>query len=133
MTYDTRTHTVQTHGGDWAGYEQQYGKEPLDFSMNVNPLGIPEAVRQAIAEAAAEADRYPDPLCRKLREAIARREEVPAEWIFCGNGAADIIFRLAQGLQKPRQPQLRADGVRVRGRHRCSARGSCVLLWRILR
>ena len=96
-----------THGGDWAGFEIEYGRKPLDFSMNVNPLGIPEAVRQAIAEAAAEADRYPDPLCRKLREAISLREEVPAEWIFCGNGAADIIFRLAQALKPEEMMPMR--------------------------
>ena len=87
------------HGGDWAGYETEYGKAPLDFSMNVNPLGISQKVRQAIAEAAQTADRYPDPLCRALIQRLAGHESVPPEWIFCGNGAADIIFRLAQALK----------------------------------
>lgn len=27
------------HGGDWAGYEAEYGATPLDFSANVSPLG----------------------------------------------------------------------------------------------
>ena len=49
------------HGGDWASYEIEYGKAPLDFSMNVNPLGISEKVKKAIAEAAETAERYPDP------------------------------------------------------------------------
>ena len=88
-----------THGGDWAGFEIEYGRQPLDFSMNVNPLGISEAVREAIAKAGAAADRYPDPLCRRLIQRLAEAEGVPAEWIFCGNGAADIIFRLARALK----------------------------------
>ena len=81
------------HGGDWAGFEEKYGRIPLDFSVNISPLGIPDSVRQAVADAAAEADRYPDPLCRKLRGRIAEQQGIPAEWILCGNGAAELIFR----------------------------------------
>ena len=84
------------HGGDWASYEIEYGSEPLDFSMNVNPLGISDKVRKAIADAAQTAHRYPDPACRQLRAAIAEAEGVRAEQIFCGAGAADIIYRLAK-------------------------------------
>lgn len=91
------------HGGDWAGFEIEYGEKPLDFSMNVNPMGIPAGVCDAIAKAASGADRYPDPLCRQLRETIAEAEStdvvrIKAEQVFCGNGAADIIFRLAKAL-----------------------------------
>ena len=88
-----------THGGDWAGFAIEYGREPLDYSMNVNPLGIPQEVQQAIAEASLTADRYPDPLCRALTQKLASYEQVQPEQIFCGNGAADIIFRLAQVLK----------------------------------
>ncbi len=42
----------------------------------------------------ATADRYPDPFCRALREKLAAHEGVPAEQLLCGNGAADLIFRL---------------------------------------
>ena len=52
------------HGGDWAGFVQEYGTEPLDFSANISPLGVPEGVQKALRGAASAADRYPDPLCR---------------------------------------------------------------------
>ena len=42
-----------THGGDWAGYQEEYGGQPLDFSANVSPLGVPPGVRKAIRQAAA--------------------------------------------------------------------------------
>ena len=90
-----------THGGDWAGYRAEFGRDPLDFSANVSPLGLPEGVAKAITAALATADRYPDPLCRALREKLAVAEGVPAEWLLCGNGAADLIFRLALA-EKPR-------------------------------
>ena len=80
--------TTLVHGGDWAGFAAEYGAMPLDFSANVSPLGVPDGVRRAIEQAAAQADRYPDPLCRALRAAIAQKEAVPPEHILCGNGAA---------------------------------------------
>jgi len=89
------------HGGDITGYIMQYGKPPLDFSANINPFGIPHGVKAAVAAAIENADAYPDPLCRKLVNAISQFEGVPSDCIFCGNGAADIIFRIALAL-KPR-------------------------------
>lgn len=82
-----------THGGDWAGFALAHGYPPLDFSANISPLGVPPGVQAALREAAGQADRYPDPLCRELRAALSDREGVPAEHILCGNGAADLIFR----------------------------------------
>lgn len=57
-----------THGGDWAGYRAKFGHDALDFSANVSPLGLPEGVALAIVNALPTADRYPDPLCRELRQ-----------------------------------------------------------------
>ena len=36
------------HGGDWAGYRAEFGREALDFSANVSPLGLPAGVAAAI-------------------------------------------------------------------------------------
>ena len=95
------------HGGDWAGYRAEFGCDALDFSANVSPLGLPAGVAAAITNALPTADRYPDPLCRELRAARARAEGVPADWILCGNGAADLIFRLALAV-RPRRALLPA-------------------------
>lgn len=95
------------HGGDWAGYRAEFGCDALDFSANVSPLGLPAGVAAAITNALPTADRYPDPLCRELRAALAGAEGVPADWIFCGNGAADLIFRLALAV-RPRRALLPA-------------------------
>ena len=94
------------HGGDWASFEIEYGKAPLDFSMNVNPLGMSEKVKEAIAEAADYAERYPDPECRRLRDALAKAEGVDPGQIFCGAGAADVIYRLAKAAKRGDEPRL---------------------------
>ena len=83
------------HGGDWAGFEAEYGYFPLDFSANINPLGIPDQIQKAICRAAAQIDRYPDPFCRSLCADLSKSEQVPPSYILCGNGAADLIWRVA--------------------------------------
>ena len=95
------------HGGDWAGYRAEFGCDALDFSANVSPLGLPAGVAAAITNALPTADRYPDPLCRELRAKLALHEGVPAEQILCGNGAADLIFRLVWA-KKPRRALVTA-------------------------
>ena len=62
---------------------------------------------RAITAALPTADRYPDPLCRELRAKLALHEGVPAEQILCGNGAADLIFRLVWA-KKPRRALVTA-------------------------
>ena len=96
-----------THGGDLTGARAVWKGELLDFSANLNPLGMPEPVRRAAEEAVGEAVHYPDPLCRDLRAAIARRDGVEPEQVLCGSGAADLIFRLAFS-QRPRRALVTA-------------------------
>ena len=75
------------HGGD------VYGETVLlDFSSNVNPLGTPPAVIDAIQNAAFGVRRYPDPYCRELTRAIAACEGVLTSYILCGGGAAELIY-----------------------------------------
>lgn len=97
------------HGGDWAGFEMEYGKKPLDFSANVSPLGLPERVRAAAIRALDTADRYPDPLCRRLRAALSAYHGVPAQKIVCGSGASDLIYRLCRVL-KPKRAAVFVPG-----------------------
>ncbi|MEE3380239.1 MAG: threonine-phosphate decarboxylase [Succiniclasticum sp.] len=91
------------HGGDIYGADGLPQKKVLlDFSANINPLGIPSGVRQAIRDAIAGCVNYPDPFCRRLRARLAERLGVPAERIYCGNGASDVLFRLAFSIRPKR-------------------------------
>ena len=86
---------ILIHGGDiYTDRGLQPGEKLLDFSANLNPLGMPAAVREAAVRAISESEAYPDPLCRALRAEIAQKEGIPAEQIVCGNGAADLLYRL---------------------------------------
>ncbi|MDR3302142.1 MAG: aminotransferase class I/II-fold pyridoxal phosphate-dependent enzyme [Spirochaetaceae bacterium] len=94
------------HGGDFYGnaelVQRARDRRLLDFSVNTNPLGSPDAVKAALAASVrGDFERYPDPYCRALRAAIAQFDGVPQEAILCGAGASDIIFRLCLA-KKPR-------------------------------
>lgn len=81
------------HGGDI--YSR---KIKLDFSANINPLGMPQSVKKALADHICDCEHYPDVNCTELANAIAMRENVSADNIVCGNGAADIIYRIVRTL-----------------------------------
>jgi len=88
---------VYSHGGN-ATYES--GNESiLDLSANINPLGMPDGVKSAIIRDIQNCGRYPDSFSGKLREKIALFENVTPDWVFCSNGASDIIFRLPRAVQ----------------------------------
>lgn len=87
------------HGGDILSFNLKYGQKPIDFSANISPLGVANGIKKAIIENLEDISLYPDPKCRKLTHAIASFEQVGLEHIICGNGAADLIFRLTYSLQ----------------------------------
>lgn len=98
------------HGGDIYDdclKEQTEGKVLLDFSANINPLGMPGRVQQAVIRALEDAVHYPDPKCRKLRRRLARTYGLSEEFFLCGNGGADLIYRLAYAL-RPKKALLPA-------------------------
>ena len=99
--------TMLIHGGDITGFEERYGTIPLDFSVNSNPFGLSPKAEAALHSAAKRACQYPDPLYRRLRLAIAKHEALSPEWIFCGNGAADLIWRIVYAV-RPRHALLMA-------------------------
>ncbi len=82
------------HGGDIYRNNVYY-----DFSVNINPLGVPQEVQWVLTEAASHANKYPDLAHEKLVEATARVFDVTEEQIVYGNGASEIIMAIVHALQ----------------------------------
>lgn len=120
-----------THGGDLTGYARRFpGQKPMDFSANLNLLGMPEPVRAALLEAVGECERYPDPFCRALSEGLAAQWDLSPDQVFCGNGAAEIFDRLAAVL-KLKSALLLAPGFSEY--ERSLVREGCACRWSALR
>lgn len=97
-------HTKYQHGGDIYS-----NKVSIDYSANINPLGLPQGVKEELARCIEEpvCCVYPDSQCRDLVKALADYHKVTQDWILCGDGAADLIFGLAFAL-KPKKALLLA-------------------------
>lgn len=87
------------HGGNIYSYKG----EILDFSANINPLGIPNSFKEAICARLDEFTRYPDIHYSGLRENIAAYLGISdKKCIYPGNGAVDVIYKaiLAAGSKR---------------------------------
>ncbi len=79
------------HGGNVYKETSPTGKW-LDFSANINPMGIPDSVRHAILEHLDDIVHYPEPDAPKLKTAISDHYDIPFEQIIPGNGAAELFY-----------------------------------------
>lgn len=87
------------HGGDvW-----RWGDcPPLDFSANLNPLGMAPEVREAALQGVTESVHYPDPRCAALNRALCAQTGMPEEWIFWDSGAVAVLERAVAALRPGR-------------------------------
>ena len=93
------------HGGNVQEISERYQidrKELIDFSANINPLGIPEGVKATLTKGIAELVHYPDIRYRALIQSIADFHAIPAEFVYPANGAAEAIFMLGRTLMLER-------------------------------
>ncbi|MEF9951089.1 MAG: threonine-phosphate decarboxylase CobD [Clostridium sp.] len=89
------------HGGNIDEISRVYGinkDEIIDFSANINPLGLNKSVEESIIKGICNVDRYPDITYRELRDSIARYENTNSENILLGNGAGEVIFNIVRAI-----------------------------------
>ena len=85
---------MQYHGGDI--YRNQIR---LDFSVNTNPLGMPDPVKEALHQAVAEAENYPDIRAQALSAAVAEQLQVRKEQLVFGNGASELFHAVLHTIK----------------------------------
>ncbi|HLS53416.1 MAG TPA: threonine-phosphate decarboxylase [Tissierellaceae bacterium] len=79
------------HGGDLLTYGRKYKGELLDFSTNINPLGVPKGLYEKLFDEFSKLEIYPDIKYRKLKEAVSKYLGCDFENVLVGNGAVEII------------------------------------------
>ena len=92
---------MSIHGGDILSASERSGLPPgeiVDFSVNINPLGPPAAVVDALHADVRELERYPDPAYRALRGALAEAHGIASDDVMVGNGATELIYLAARAL-----------------------------------
>ncbi|MFB9277764.1 threonine-phosphate decarboxylase CobD [Cohnella cellulosilytica] len=89
------------HGGDLWTASARFGVRPeewLDYSANINPLGPPPSVMEALGQCRTAVVSYPDPGHRELKRLLAGRLNVAEDELLIGNGAAECIALALSGL-----------------------------------
>jgi len=88
----------EMHGGDI-----YRNKVEIDFSVNVNPLGIPDSVKSALADAAKSCQCYPDIMNEELKEAICFMTGADGNSVLCGNGASELFLAIVHGIRPKKE------------------------------
>lgn len=85
---------ISLHGGDIYTEGVFKGRKLIDFSSNINPLGISEIFKNNLEEGLKNAEIYPDVHYRELKDNIIKYlgvNFIKENDIVLGNGAAEII------------------------------------------
>lgn len=92
---------LKKHGGNVFKFAQVQGiplDSVIDYSANINPLGLSEKVKSALLDF-DDILNYPDPDYNHLTQAISRYEDVKTDYILLGNGGIECLFLLAEALK----------------------------------
>lgn len=101
---------IAKHGGNIYEVAQKLGIQPteiLDFSANINPLGVPASFRKALIENISMIENYPDPNYEQLIDGMSKYHQISPSCITVGNGATEIIFSIISAL-KPKNALILA-------------------------
>jgi threonine-phosphate decarboxylase len=90
------------HGGNIYRAGEELGipeDKIIDFSANINPLGMPKDVIKEIERNLKYLSNYPDPDAKTLRFEIAKYHTISSESIVCGNGSTELIYLIVRALK----------------------------------
>lgn len=89
------------HGGNIGKSAHSYNLKEggiIDFSSNINPLGISSRIKRAIKQGINALSNYPDPESLAAREALSSWLGVGKNNILVGNGSNEFIHLLPRAL-----------------------------------
>ena len=95
------------HGGNIYEVKRKYDKEVIDFSANINPLGLPPQVKKTVCENFNHILHYPDPEAKGMTRAISQCWKIKKENILVGNGSIELIYLIASCF-KPKTTLIHA-------------------------
>jgi threonine-phosphate decarboxylase len=88
------------HGGDILSYQHLYEGEIIDFSSNINPLGYPKILDEAIITRMDSLKVYPDIQYRVLRQEIAAYLGCGPDEVIVGNGSVEILDHFCKNYER---------------------------------
>lgn len=96
---------IVEHGGNMQALAVELGfqaEDCLDFSANINPLGLSPNVRATLLQQLDQIVTYPDVSYSKTKQALAQFHACGSRQILLANGAVELFYELARYV-KPNQ------------------------------
>lgn len=93
------------HGGNISATGRNLAineRELLDFSANINPLGLASRLKDCLQQNFWRLEHYPDPENKEAIEALSKYHHCSLEELVLGSGAAEL-FQLLCLVLKPRR------------------------------
>lgn len=91
------------HGGNIWPYLKAKGRplrdKAIDFSANINPLGLPSGIKKAILKNIGALLYYPEPDSKGLKSIISAFCDISQSNILLGNGSIELIHLIPRALK----------------------------------
>ncbi|MDP2928023.1 MAG: threonine-phosphate decarboxylase CobD [Candidatus Omnitrophota bacterium] len=127
------------HGGNIYEIKQRRKTPVLDFSANINPLGIPPRIKKLLNKQLKDLVHYPDPRAFRLVAALARYWKIKEENVLVGNGSTELIYLILNAFRPDKvilpvpsfteyERAARISGSQVRFIHMLEGEGFCLNL-----
>ncbi len=98
------------HGGDI-----YRNKVNIDFSVNLNPLGVQKTVSEAVLRSLDRVSVYPDVTQDEVRQAIGDTFGVDKSCVYAGSGASELLMAMVRAVN-PKRALLLEPGFSGYGR-----------------
>lgn len=92
----------RSHGGNMRQYLrllEPKARKIIDFSANINPLGLPAGLEESLRRGIASITHYPEPDSRGLKKCLAAFHGVNEDNLSVGNGSIELIYLIPKALK----------------------------------
>jgi len=90
------------HGGNLSKMVKHSGlsmDKIVDFSVNINPQGLPPQIKKLVTDNISSLSRYPQPKSESLKNEIAKMYKIRPDNLIIGNGSIELIYLIPQALK----------------------------------
>jgi len=91
------------HGGNIQRYVRgksgSFKNKLIDFSANINPLGLPSRAKEVILNNINTLIHYPEPEAKQLKNALSSFHNISQNNILVGNGSVELIHLIPRALK----------------------------------
>jgi len=84
---------------DGSHFDPLKNKQIIDFSININPLGLSPLGKKGLEDSLAWISHYPDPEYKELKEALSFHHHISPSSFYVRNGSVELLYQCLHFLK----------------------------------